>query len=149
MCGIGAPEYEKPFDYSDYEGGRQEQFKNVDIPIEKILGINCTGNLENYKPGMTFREVVFQCLHGSGITEDTVEFLVGNETKDIEMPHSPVPGIPKSRSKGGISASQYGEWFFIGNGQHRGIIAMYLLWQKEGHKGTLKNVSVTKIHSIK
>ncbi len=142
---MGKQDYEIPFDYREYKDGSVTRLdENIDIPVSQIIGINCSGNLDNYVRGMTFREVLFESLHGTGITEDTVNFLLSNDSKDREMPHSPRKDIPKSFSKRGMEVTQYGDWFVITNGQQRGIIAMYLIWQKFGNDGLLKNVNVIR-----
>lgn len=145
-CGMGAPEFEKPFNYHDYESSSKDWIVvKADVPVTKIIGIECTGNLDSYSKGMTFREVLFESLHGVGLTEDSVEFLIGPEDKDHQMPHRFNPKLSKSRSTGSLKLTQYGDWFIAGNGQQRVIFAMYAIWQQHGDSGLIKNVSVTRL----
>ncbi len=136
--------FEKPFNFNEYKQCTFESLDSVNIPINKIVGLDSTNNLDNYEYGMTFQNVIFQCLHGTGINEKSVSFLTGNESKNNTMPHDPLRGMRKSRAVGGIKATQYGEWFVIDSGRQRTLIAMYLIWQKYGESGFLKNVSVTR-----
>ncbi|APG27025.1 hypothetical protein A7E78_03765 [Syntrophotalea acetylenivorans] len=143
MDNSGAPDFEKPFNFTPFlRADWVESTENLNIPVCQILGCHSTNNLDNYQPGDTFKEVLFESLHGLGIIEESSKFLVGPASKDIEMPHVRDPEVPKSGSHGPLILSQYGDWFFIKNGQQRGIIAMYLIWQKYGDKGLLKNVKV-------
>lgn len=143
-CGMGAPDFEKPFNH-DYESSFKDWTEvKTDVPVTKIIGILCTGNLKSYSKGMTFREVLFESLHGEGITEESVEFLIGPEDKDHQMPHRFNPNFPKSASRGPLKFSQFGDWFIAGNGQQRAIIAMYAIWQQHGDSGLIKNVSVSR-----
>lgn len=143
--GTGAPHFEKPFNYQDYESDSMKWIQErADVPVTKIIGLGCTGNLDNYSDGMTYREVLFESLHGDGVTEESVKFLVGSEDKDHEMPHKFNRDNPKSRSAGGLNISQYGDWFIVNNGQQRSIIAMYAIWQQYGDSGKIQNVTVSR-----
>ncbi len=143
--GRGAPDFEKPSNFHHNEPKSVEWIEiRADVPVTQIIGLGCTGNLDNYREGMTFREVLFESLHGDGITDESVAFLVGHKSKDLEMPHQFNRNNPKSRSAGGLELSQYGDWFIVHNGHQRSIIAMYAIWQRYGDAGLLRNVTVSK-----
>lgn len=142
MDNMGAHQFEKPNGFSALSSPIEEII--VDIPITKIIGISCSGNLNNFSEGFTFREVLFECLHGDGINDKSVRFLMGSKLKNQNMPHERNPENPKSYSKGPLRLIQYGEWFIVSNGQQRAIVAMYAIWQAFGKNGLLKNVTITR-----
>lgn len=138
--------FEKPIGFKMTEPrSKFKEFNSVDIPITKIIGLEITNNLDNYKEGMTFREVLFECLHGDGITQASIDFLTGSESKNLTLPHTRNKENPKSNSRGPLKITKYGEWYIVENGQQRAIIAMYAIWQKYGNNGTLKNVSINSL----
>lgn len=142
---FGALDFEKPLNFQDYYSDSMRSKKvKINVPIKQIIGLSITGNLDNYSEGMSFREVLFESLHGDGIIEESVEFLIGPESKDIDMPHRFNKNNPKSRSSGKLEISQYGDWFIVNNGKQRAIIAMYAIWQRYGDCGLLQNVTVTQ-----
>jgi len=138
----GTGNYESPVDISTYLESGKVITKKMDIPINKIIGAHTTNNLDNYTPGLHYRDILFQCLHGIGITQDSLDFLSGYDDKDKEMPHEPVREVPKSFSKRELEFVKYGDWFVSSNGHQRAIMAMFYLWQTDGDKGSIKNVTV-------
>lgn len=136
-------EFEKPDGFSNHEPRLGEKNEDqIDIPIDKIIGVGNTNNLNNHKLGMTFKEALFEGVHGNGLIQASKDFLLSAESKDKEMPHQPIAGAHKTRSEKGIKATRYGDNFVINNGKQRVIFAMYLIWQKDGAKGVLRAVTV-------
>lgn len=137
-------DYELPPRFLGYQSGASLY---IDVPVVKIVGISCSGNLHNYHDGMTFREVLFRCLHGQGITKASIDFLIGPDKKCKEMPHTPIVGDGNTRARGPLELTAYGDWFIISNGQQRGIIAMYAIWQLHQQEGKLRNVKVSGLQT--
>lgn len=136
-------QFEKPDGFLKYAPKLGEKSEGpIDIPIDKIIGVGSTNNLDNHKIGMTFKEVLFEGVHGNGLTQASKNFLLSAESKDKEMPHKPIVGAHKTRSARGVEVTRYGDCFVINNGQQRVIFAMYLIWQRDGAKGVLRNVTV-------
>lgn len=136
-------DFQVPDSFTPVQGDFEIEYK--DVPIDRILGVGNAGNFDNYSPGMTFREVLFHCLHGGGLVQESLDFLASNLCKDAEMPHTPIKEFPKTRSKRGLEISQHGEWYVIDNGHQRGIFAMYHIWQLGGL--AIKNVRVCRFGS--
>jgi len=135
-------QFEKPEGFLNHETKLVEQSEGpIDIPIDKIIGVGSTNNLDNHRIGMTFKEALFEGVHGNGLTQASKNFLLSAESKDKEMPHKPIVGAHKTRSARGIKATRYGDYFVINNGQQRVIFAMYLIWQRDGAKGVLRAVT--------
>lgn len=82
----GAPDYIKPFNFEPYLTIDQWIETRQDVPVDRILGIFTDGHLKKFVSGMTFREVLFECLHGYGIIPETLDFLASNNDKDLEIP---------------------------------------------------------------
>lgn len=141
LCNDGARDYIKPFDFDPYLTIGQWVETRQDVPVGKILGISNPGHLHGFEPGMTYREVLFECLHGYGIIPETLTFLASGENKDHEIPQEDDPNRQKA-SRGGMELIQYGDWYVIKNGQQRGIMAMFHIWQTYGGNGLLLNVRV-------
>jgi len=111
----------------------------VDIPIRRIAGV-LLGNLYEYEPGMTFREVLFNCLHGLHFNEDSIEFLMSDEPKNDPPPYNRAFKHHGGTPRGGIGFSKYGDWFLVNQGTQRVLLSMFAIYQRDGIEGTLKNV---------
>ena len=137
---LSTTDFELPPGFRPYE---YHSPRNMHIPVHRIAGIGNGNHLDNFQNGMTFQEVLFESLHGQGITNESLDFLTGEKSKDLEMPHVPFGDDPKTRSKYSLKLSAYGDWFIITGGQQRGIVAMFAIWQRFGTGGLLHNVTVS------
>lgn len=136
-------EFECPVDFSRYNEGFINRY-TADVPILGIIGAGTTNNLDNYQPGMTYRQVLFECLHGAGLGIDALDFLKSDAPKSHEMPHTVIDRISKTRSYGGLELVRFGDYYFSSHGHQRTIYAMFAIWQEDGDKGRLKNVEVVE-----
>jgi len=103
--------YECPVDFEKYNGAITSY--KMDVPIINIIGAGTTNNLNNYIPGMTYREVLFQCLHGAGVDRRSLDFLLSAESKDLEMPHTRIDNDRKTRSERALKLVRFGDYFFV------------------------------------
>lgn len=129
-------------EFAKYESEGYIRKYRDNVPIMNIIGGGTSNNLDNYSTGLTYREILFQCLHGIGVTRESLNFLLGHENKSQEMPHNPSALFPKSYSKLDLSLTKYGDYYISSNGHQRAIMAMFWIYQNEGVNGTLKNVLV-------
>ena len=135
--------YESPVDFQQFKGGTYTNYV-MSVPVVRIIGAGTTNNLNNYKSGMTYRDVLFQCLHGGGVDFDSLNFLLSEESKSNDMPHRRINHDRKTRSEGELTLNRFGDYFISSHGHQRTIMAMYWIWQNEGASGMLKNVKVTE-----
>lgn len=122
----------------------------TDIPIENIVGISDFGNLHNYEPGMSFQQVLFNCLHGASLTDESLDYLCGDLVKSkqvagfIEFPQ--LHGLPGAlRARRGMSFTKVRDRYYADQGQQRAIFARYAIFQRFGISGLLRNVYVYSV----
>lgn len=120
----------------------------MNVPVMNIIGAGITTNMHNFSRGKTYREVLFTCLHGAGLEMDALDFLVSDRCKSQEMPHTRIRHDRKTRSKGELTLTRYGNYFFSSHGHQRTVLAMYAIWQREGVNGLLKNVTVNELFPL-
>lgn len=135
------------------DGGGREDFVD-DIPILKIAGIENRGNLaSNYEYGMTFREVLFECLHGRSLTDKSLEYFLSTDLKANgcerengfrEFDQTVEKIDSKYIGRNGIGLTQRHGYFYCDQGKQRTIIAMFYIYQKEGVDGFLKKVRINR-----
>jgi hypothetical protein len=135
--------YESPVDFKEFKGGKYATYM-MNVPVIRIIGASTTNNLNHYMSGMTYRDVLFQCLHGGGLDIDSLKFLLSEKNKAEKMPHQRINHDRKTRSEGELTLYRFGDFFISSHGHQRTILAMYWIWQNEGANGMLKNVKVTE-----
>jgi hypothetical protein len=133
--------FEKPVSLST-NGKTLNSFQG-DVPIRQIIGGD-TLNLELYKPGMTYREILFDALHGAGLDYRFTDFFLSDKSKDSPPPHNPVGGDPKSTSRRELKFAKFGDYYVSRNGHQRCILAMYAIFQNSGPDGKIKNVQISE-----
>lgn len=104
-----------------------------DVPIKQIIGILLPNNLGfdgDYDYSTTYREALFERLHGKSFTAASCRFLLSKQSKAEEMPDD-TSVASKYRARGGMILHQYDDYYFVVQGQQRGIIAIYLLFQNK------------------
>lgn len=130
-------------DFPDHETG--------DIPILQIVGVNNSNNMEHIA-GMTFREVLFEALHGATLCEDSLDYFLSNDLKDGRFINNKSfryfdqnDRFIKSKVYGrkGIQGTRLGQNFYINQGQQRSILAMFWIWQSRPENLMLQNVQVS------
>ncbi len=122
----------------------------ADVPVIDIVAINVDGNLDNYERGMTFREVLFNCLHGHSLTQHTLDWFLSDCVKADHRRHSPEyvaypqnENVPaKAKGTRGVELTRYGNKYVIEQGKQRTLIAMFWIFQNRGPAGLFKGVGV-------
>lgn len=120
--------YKCPVDVALYQSNTLTFYK-MDVPVMNIIGAGTTANMHNFTSGKTYRDVLFTCLHGAGLGMDALDFLTGDSCKDDEMPHTRIEHDRKTRSKGALTLTRYGNYFFTSHGHQRTVLAMYAIWR--------------------
>ena len=140
---FSASGFECPVDFGLYKDNPSRSYIS-DVPILGIIGAGTINNLNNYRAGMSYREILFNCLHGAGLSIESLSFLIGEEAKSNEMPHTRILSDRKTRSCGALTFIRFGDYYFSSHGHQRTIFAMYAIWQAKGMKGVIKNVAITE-----
>jgi hypothetical protein len=135
--------YESPIYFQQFKGRTYATYV-MNVPVVRIIGASTTNNLHNYNSGMTYRDVLFQCLHGGGIDFNSLNFLLSEESKSKVMPHRRINHDRKTRSGGESTLNRFGDYFISSHGHQLTILAMYWIWQNDGANASLKNVRVTE-----
>lgn len=126
------------------------------VPVIRIAGVTLATALQRddlpFVEGCTtFREVLFNHLHGRSFTDGSVEYLLGNTVKHPDFPgfvrfeqdeDSSIRGTG-AYARAGMEFSERNGWFFASNGQQRALFAMYLIFQARGPSGVIENVKIT------
>lgn len=124
-----------------------------DVCISDIIGIGNANNLDNFEFGMTFRDVLFCCLHGESLVAESLEYFLDDRLKANHLSHwrSAFCEFPQregvtGKAKGyrGIDLVQRGSKYYVENGKQRTLIAMFWIFQNYGEHGKLRSVSVTR-----
>lgn len=137
-------------------GGRLLTPRLGNVPILRIAGISIASALYRddcpfVEGDTTFRDVLFNHLHGRSFTDKSVAYLLSDCVK-----HPDFAGYARfeqdedisirgtgSYARGGMEFSERNGWFFASNGQQRAIFAMYVVYQAQGECGVIKNVKIT------
>ena len=145
--GLDRSDFESPVNFSNYSDTALPDYYD-DVPVINIIGAYTTNNMACWVKGMTYREVLFEALHGAGIYQEGLDFLASNRCKKEDMPHKVVENDRKTRSTKELYFYKYGDYYISGNGHQRTIFAMFHNWQEEGEKGTVKNVLVKEMKPL-
>jgi hypothetical protein len=122
------------------------------VPIIDIVAIATPTNMEPFEYGMTFREVLFECLHGHSLTQETLDYFLSDCLKsdrhenDAAYQHYPQNDDvdPKAKGRRGVGITQRGRKYLVDQGQQRTLLAMFWIFQNEGISGTFKQVRVCR-----
>jgi hypothetical protein len=124
----------------------------ADVPIRRIVAISTGNNMEPFKNGMSFRQVLFGCLHGHSLIPASLDYFLSDCLKsDKHTTHADYCEYPQSNAvdsslkgfgRGGIGLTQRGEYLYVDQGQQRTLLAMFWIYQNVGEDGLLKGVRV-------
>ncbi|HHX8660081.1 TPA: hypothetical protein ACVO40_004627 [Vibrio diabolicus] len=123
-----------------------------DVPVLNILGVSGTNNFDNFEKGMTFRDVLFNCLHGKSLITESLDYFSGSDVKsDLHRSHKGYVEFPqdqacsgKEYARRGVGLIGWEDRFYVSQGKQRSIIAMFWIYQNYGSAGAYRNVGVTK-----
>lgn len=121
-----------------------------DVPIIHIAGISIPTHLDNFEYGMTFREVLFECLHGASLIQESLDYFLSDCHKS-DM-HGLTANFPQDKGYQGTSAygrkgvglTKRSNRFFVDQGQQRTLMAMFWIFQNKGSSGLYKKVRVCR-----
>lgn len=123
------------------------------VPIQSIVGIDNTNNLDNYEKGMTFREVLLECLHGESLIKESLDYFIGEDVKsDYDSDHPQYREFPQNPQwkgtsafgRSGVGVTKRGDVYYIDQGKQRSIMAMFGIFQNSGINGLYKNIRVER-----
>ncbi len=148
---FGMPKSESLYPLDEQGGEFSDSVE--DVPIIDIVGLSNTNNLDNYEEGMTFRDVLFKCLHGASLTKESLQYFVGDDLKSDKHECNPeFTYFPQDEkymgSKGyarrGVGLTKRGDVFYVDQGKQRTIIAMFHIYQVFGSGGLFRRVRVER-----
>jgi len=139
--------------YSLVEQKGKRSYFVEDVPVVDIIGLSNTNNLENYKEGMTFRDVLFNCLHGASLTKESLMYFLGDDLKSDKHQMEPEYRVfpqddkyvgGKGYARGGVGLTKRGNVYYVDQGKQRTIIAMFYIYQICGVSGLYRKVRVDR-----
>jgi len=125
-----------------------------DVPISKIVGMRKETWLEGFQHGMTFRDVLFKCLHGQSLVPESLDYFLSSRMKAHSkcctegfyyFPQDDELKGTDAYGRKGIRFARRGDYYFVEQGQQRSIMAMFWIFQKIGIEGKLQQVDVESI----
>lgn len=123
------------------------------VPVSKIVGFDQLSHLQIWEENVTFHDLLFLHLHGASLIPDTLDYYVGDglkaDSKHLNEEYVECPnktGIEASASaRRGVSFLEYNGEYYVEQGRHRTILAMFYITQSIGESGVIKKVDITKL----